>query len=284
MTRPTDYLHILAQHLLPQHVLSRLAGVVTNCQIPWFKNWLIDKFIAHYGVDMSCAIETNPHNHSNFNSFFTRHLKPETRPIVKDEDTIACPVDGTVSQAGIIDTNSILQAKNFTYDVRSLLGGSETRAAPFVDGHFATLYLAPKDYHRVHMPLAGKLREMIYVPGRLFSVNAATANHVESLFARNERVITIFDTTAGSMAIVLVGAMLVASISTVWAGVIAPRSKQPITWQYGNHAIELNHGDELGHFQLGSTVIVLFGHKKVEWALQPQQTVQFGQAIGKVCT
>lgn len=276
--------HAIVQHLLPQHALSRLAGFVTNCQIPWLKNWLIDTFIAHYGVDMSCAEQTDPHLYSDFNHFFTRRLKPETRPIDADKNIIISPVDGTVSQAGTIDGQTILQAKNFIYDVQSLLGGCEKRSAPFSGGHFATLYLAPKDYHRVHMPLSGKLQEMVYVPGRLFSVNAATTDQVPNLFARNERVITIFDTPAGPMAVILIGAMLVASISIAWAGVITPTGKNPLVLQNENSTIKLNRGDEVGHFQLGSTVIVLFGRDRVEWSekLQPGQTVQFGQAIGKI--
>jgi phosphatidylserine decarboxylase len=283
----SDYnFHTFIQHLLPQHTLSRLAGLVTNCKVPWLKNWLIDKFIAYYGVDMTCAEQSDPHAYATFNQFFTRKLKAGTRSIVQDEKLIACPVDGTVSQAGVISAHSILQAKGFSYDLQRLLGGSAEHTKLFRDGSFATLYLAPKDYHRVHMPLAGTLREMIYVPGKLFSVNTATANSVENLFARNERVIAVFDTVAGPMAIVLIGAMLVASIHMAWAGMIAPTGQRPLHWNYAEQTIALGRGAEVGHFQLGSTVVVLFGRACVEWTaqLQPGQSVQLGQAIGKICS
>lgn len=273
------------QYLVPQHALSRLAGRVANSRKPKFKNWLIDTFIQHYGVDMRCATQTDPHAYPDFNSFFTRTLRPETRPIAQQTQAIACPVDGIVSQVGIADAHNLLQAKGSTYDTQRLLGGSAERAAPFLNGHFVTLYLAPKDYHRVHMPITGRLREMVHMPGQLFSVNALTARKVPNLFARNERVIALFDTAAGPMAIVFIGAMLVASISTVWAGLITPPSaKQPRIWQYDDQNINLSRGKEVGHFKLGSTVIVLFGPNSVKWAnnIQPEQPVRLGQLLGQL--
>jgi phosphatidylserine decarboxylase len=280
-----DYLHVLSQHCLPQKFLSRLAGLVANCRISWFKNWLIDDFIRRYNVDMSDALESDPHQYSNFNRFFTRALKPEARSIISDENIIVSPVDGSVSQAGIIQAGNLPQAKGRTYELQQLLGGSVEHAALFHGGHFATLYLAPKDYHRVHMPLTGQLREMIYVPGKLFSVGPITANGVPNLFARNERVVALFDTAAGPMAVILVGAMLVASISTVWAGMITPsHGKQIQAWQYSARTIELAKGAEMGHFELGSTVIVLFAQDRIEWAadLQANQTIRLGQLLGRI--
>lgn len=276
---------ILRQYILPQHFLSRLAGLVSNCRKTWFKNWLITDFIRRYKVDMSCALEPDPHKYENFNDFFTRALKPSARPIAQEPTAIVSPVDGCISQLGNISTGKILQAKGFNYDVEQLLGGSSQRAAPFSNGKFMTVYLAPKDYHRVHMPLAGQLQEMVYVPGRLFSVNPLTASHVPNLFARNERVVAIFETSAGPMAIILVGAMLVASVSTVWDGMIAPSVNKEIhVKQYRSPVISLDRGAEMGHFQLGSTVIVLFGPKQMTWNenLSPEQSVMLGQMIGKI--
>lgn len=279
-----DKIHIFLQHLIPQHPFSRLIGWMINCRQPWLKNRIIDGFVRYYQVDMSCAIQPDPHQYPNFNSFFTRKLKPEARPIAEGSDLIVSPVDGTISQIGMIEEDSLLQAKGFTYGLQALLGGSAERVVPFKNGHFATLYLAPKDYHRIHMPFSGKLREMIYVPGQLFSVNGATTNGVPNLFARNERVVAIFDTAAGPMAVILVGAMLVASISTVWEGIITPVANQELReWRYSEQKIELRVGDEMGCFQLGSTVIVLFGPNAIHWddTMHAGKQVCYGQAIGK---
>jgi len=246
---------------------------------------MINTFIKRYNVDMSCALEPNPLAYRDFNHFFTRALKPEARPIVQEEKAIVCPVDGCVSQIGEVAAGEIIQAKGFNYDVQSLLGGSAALATIFQEGKFATVYLAPKDYHRVHMPLTGKLREMIYVPGALFSVNGRTTEKVGQLFARNERVVAIFETAIGPMAVVLVGAMLVASISTVWAGVVTPAKKRVIYREhYQNEDILLQRGCEMGHFQLGSTVILLFGKDTMEWnaTIKAGQPVQLGQSLGHI--
>lgn len=280
----SGYVRTLWQYQAPQHGLSRLAGKVCHCQVPWFKNWLITSFIRRYEVDMTSAVQPDPSAYPDFNSFFTRALKPELRPIVQEENAIACPVDGVISQLGQLQADSLLQAKGFSYSVQQLLGDSEC-AAPFINGHFVTLYLAPKDYHRVHMPVTGRLQQMIYIPGRLFSVNANTTQQVPNLFTRNERVVSIFATNAGPMAIVLVGAMLVASISTAWAGIVAPnRSRQLQRWHYDKQSIELKRGEEMGHFQLGSTVIVLFANNKVQWETNVgiSHSVCFGQPLGKL--
>ncbi len=211
-----DRLFILAQHLLPHHLLSRLIGGFAECRVPWFKNLLTRWFVRHYDVDMRQAQVEDPTAYENFNAFFTRALKPGARPLPAAADVVVSPSDGAISQLGRIEHGRIFQAKGHSYSLLELLGGDGLRAAPFMGGHFATIYLSPKDYHRVHMPLTGTLKEMVYVPGRIFSVNQLTAENVPELFARNERVVCIFDTAVGQ-AVILVGAMIVASIETVWA-------------------------------------------------------------------
>lgn len=281
-----NQLQVFSQYIIPQHGLSRIIGSIINSRQEKFKNYLIDFFIKRYQVDMRDAIETNPHAYPDFNSFFTRKLRPETRPVVQGENTIACPADGLISEFGTINESMLLQAKNHQYSITDILGGLKDDATSFINGQFATIYLAPKDYHRVHIPFTGELRKMIYVPGKLFSVNLLTADHVPNLFARNERVICLFETALGPMAVILVGAMIVASIHTAWAGAITPSTKKQITaWNYPeNHSpIILQKGDELGHFQLGSTVIVLFGPNSIKWteSLQKNQSVKIGQLIGE---
>lgn len=276
------------QYILPQRLLSRLVNGLANARYPAVKNWLIKLFVKQYTVDMSAAIQSDPLAYENFNTFFTRALKPDSRPIVREAFTLASPVDGKISQLGKIDSGRIIQAKGFDYSLYELLGGSEKRAMPFIDGQFATIYLAPKDYHRVHMPLTGTLQEMVYVPGQLFSVNKATVNNVPRLFARNERVIAIFKTEYGPMAMVLVGAIFVASIHTAWAGQVSPGLKREIqTWQYpaaNRDPVILERGAEMGHFQLGSTVILLFPSDMVSWVshLQANSEVQMGQHLGNL--
>jgi phosphatidylserine decarboxylase len=269
------------QYLVPHHLLSRLVGKFASCTYPPFKNRLIDWFIQRYGVNMSEAMESDPHQYQDFNHFFTRALRPDARSIA--EDGIIYPVDGAISQIGDIRDGRIFQAKGMDYSLQELLGGSEAIAAPFINGRFATLYLAPKDYHRIHMPIEGELQTMIHVPGRLFSVNAKTTDTVPRLFARNERVITIFSTPVGPMAMILVGAMIVASIHTIWHGQVTPPERDKIsTWHYGNNPMRLQRAGEMGHFQLGSTAIVLFAKDTMTWnsALQPGQDVRLGQVMG----
>jgi len=251
-------LFIQSQYLLPQHLLSRCMGLLTNCKIKWLKNALIKKFINKYHVNMQEAYHENINDYQSFNDFFTRKLKPGVRPINQDSNTIICPVDGSISQLGQINHGKIFQAKGFDFTAVELLGGDSTLANQFQNGLFATLYLAPKDYHCIHMPFAGKLTKMIYIPGNLFSVNQTTVSHVPKLFARNERVVCIFETAFGVMAVILVGAFFVASIHTTWAGKITPpHGKSVIVTDYQNQCITLNKGDLLGHFELGSTVIML---------------------------
>ena len=283
----SDFLKTLPQYLAPQHPLSKLMHFLTRARLRMWKEWQIRWFIRRYGVDMSIAAQPDLLAYENFNSFFTRALKEGVRPIAKGTDEIACPVDGAVSQVGPIEGGRIFQAKGHTFSLQDLLGGSATRAAPFHGGQFATLYLAPKDYHRIHMPLSGQLREMVYVPGRLFGVNTRTTAVVPDLFARNERVIAIFDTDAGPMALVLVGALFVASIETVWAGAVTPPFGKSIQqWDYTNQAIHLARGAEMGRFNMGSTVIVLFGAGNTAWSseLHSETVIKMGESLGRATT
>ncbi|WP_341707866.1 archaetidylserine decarboxylase [Halopseudomonas sp.] len=279
-----DRLFILFQYLLPHHLLSRLAGCLANCTWPWVKNPFITWFVKRYQVDMSQALEENPTAYSSFNDFFTRALKPDARPLDQTTGGILCPADGAISQLGKIEHGRIFQAKGHSFSVQELLGGNAELAAPFQGGEFATVYLSPRDYHRVHMPLGGTLKEMIYVPGKLFSVNQTTAENVPELFARNERVVCLFDTEAGPMAVVLVGAMIVASVETVWAGLVAPPSRELRSTAYGQAAPSLGKGDEMGRFKLGSTAIVLFGPDAMRWSesLKAGDSVEMGQLMGSV--
>lgn len=274
-------MHTHYQSLLPQHGLSRFAGWMANCKNTWIKNRLINGFIRHYNVDMSLAQEENPQHYINFNDFFTRSLKPEKRPISNFARDIISPVDGTISQMGDIKENQLIQAKKINYNLQALLGGSSKIAAQFQNGRFAAFYLAPQDYHRVHIPYSGELKEMIYVPGRLFSVNTKTTTELPNLFVRNERVIILFSTPIGSIAVILVGAMLVGNISTQWEGVVAPTSKRHIYhWHYLDNKISLVKGQELGQFQLGSTVILLFEANRIKWLNNlSEKKVIFGECI-----
>jgi phosphatidylserine decarboxylase len=275
---------ILPQYYLPHHPLSRLMGLVLQSRIKFLKNRLINWAIEHYGINMQEAQERDIDAYASFNDFFTRALNPELRPITTVSGAVASPADGVVSQAGDIAEKSIIQAKGKNYSVLELLGGDRDRARPFKNGKFATIYLSPKDYHRLHMPLAGDLREMVHIPGSLFSVNAATAEVVPNLFARNERVAAIFDTEAGPMALVLVGAIFVASIETVWHGVVTPPTGKSIySWTYEKQPVQLQRGAEMGRFNMGSTVIVLFGKDAVQWesGLAAGKKIKMGQLIGR---
>ncbi|MET0356679.1 MAG: archaetidylserine decarboxylase [Cellvibrio sp.] len=264
-----DKLFIKLQHWVPQHGLSRLAGKIASSRNSFIKNTFIKWFVKRYQVDMSLAAEENPTAYASFNDFFTRELKPGIRPICGEPTAIVCPADGAVSQLGKIANGRIFQAKGQDYSAEELLGGDSALAQEFADGDFATIYLSPKDYHRVHMPYGGKLRMMVSIPGELFSVNTVTAENVPRLFSRNERVAAIFDTDIGPMAIVLVGAMIVAGIETVWDGQIAPMgSGEPETSLYPYQNITLERGAEMGRFKLGSTAVILFAKDKIIW--EPQ--------------
>lgn len=282
-----EFLFISLQYCVPQHLLSRLVGKLAASEWPPLKNLFITKFITQYQVNMQEAAEPIPENYPSFNDFFTRALKDGARPIDTEDNSIICPADGVISQLGNIKNGRIFQAKGQNYSLLELLGGDNKTAEAFTDGKFATIYLSPKDYHRVHIPLAGTLRSMSYVPGDLFSVNNTTAENVPRLFARNERAVCIFETDNGPMAVILVGAMIVAGIETPWAGQVAPL-KNTITktdYQKQAEAIHLNKGDEMGRFKLGSTAIVLFPKDTIEWEqnYQAGSPTVMGQALGKLC-
>jgi phosphatidylserine decarboxylase len=273
-------LFVCFQYVLPQHALSRLILRATRVRAAWFKNWLIRGFMKLYAIDMSDAVEPNPLAYGSFNEFFTRALKSGTRNIAAGAREIACPVDGTISEAGLIEGDKLLQAKGRNYTLRELLA-AQPWAKHFEGGSFVTIYLAPFNYHRIHMPLRGDLRETVYVPGRLFSVNAATAAQVPRLFARNERVLTLFDTAGGEAALILVGALNVGSMATVWAGDITPAARRVVT-TLAPQALTLDKGEELGRFNMGSTVILLFQAGRVRWNPETRAgaTVRLGQSLG----
>lgn len=258
----SDKIKIALQYIMPKHAISRLVGKLAAAKMGWLTTKLISMFIKAYGINMSEAKLKKASDFDTFNNFFTRELAEGARTIDDDKDAICYPVDGAISQQGDIIDGQLIQAKGFNYSLTSLLGGDAATAAPFQGGKFSCIYLAPKDYHRIHMPMTATLREMIYIPGELFSVNPLTAENVPDLFSRNERVVAIFDTQFGELAMVLVGATIVASIETTWAGTITPPAGKDIfRWQYpkeGVDAITFEKGDEMGRFKLGSTVVSTF--------------------------
>lgn len=277
-----DRLKAALQYPLPQHAISRAVHWLTRIRQPAFKNLITRKFIRRFGVDMTEAVQPDPTAYPTFNAFFTRALRHGTRPLASETNAITCPVDGTVSQAGAIIEGRIFQAKGQSFTTGELLGGDDALAAQFDAGVFTTLYLSPRDYHRIHMPLNGVLTQMIHIPGRLFSVNPPTTRAVPRLFARNERVVTMFDTEAGPMAVIMVGALNVGSIETVWAGEITPpRGRTIRNWDYRGSKITLDKGAELGRFNMGSTVILLFAANRARWeaVLATDKPVRMGQRI-----
>ncbi len=244
---------------------------------------MIRWFCKRYNIDLSNAKDPNPNNYACFNDFFTRALKSNARPIASITNAIISPVDGHISQIGKIEKNQIIQAKGHKFTLADLIG---TEHAPkFINGNFATVYLSPQDYHRVHMPISGKLEQMLHIPGKLFSVQPDVINNVPNLYARNERVVNIFQTAIGPVAVIMVGAILVASIETVWAGEVTPPTRKQITkWNYAEQDIQLDRGAEMGRFQFGSTVIILFSENKISWSkkLKPETQVNMGQTIGEI--
>ncbi|HKJ10139.1 MAG TPA: archaetidylserine decarboxylase [Gammaproteobacteria bacterium] len=285
-----DYLRSLPLYALPHHLLSRLMLAATRVRTPLIKNALIRWFVGRYRVDMDDAVVNDPLDYPDFNAFFTRALRPDRRPLPATPEAVISPVDGAVSQLGDIRDGRLFQAKGRDFSLVELLGGDAARAAPFMGGSFATLYLSPRDYHRIHMPFPGRLLETTYVPGRLFSVAPHTTRTIPNLFARNERIAALFDTAAGPMAVVLVGAIFVACIETVWAGVVTPpRGRRVVVHDYRTEerpAVQLDRGDELGRFNMGSTVILLFGPQRVRWqdSLGPGSTLCIGQQIAALET
>lgn len=282
---PADYLRGWAQYLLPHHALSRLALAATRCETVWWKRALINAFRRRFDIDLRECTQCEAEGFASFNTFFTRALRAEARPLAPAPDSIACPVDGCVSQAGAIDGDRIFQAKGRDYSLTELVGGDAALAARFNGGQFATLYLSPRDYHRIHMPLDGRLTETVYVPGRLFSVAPHTVSTVPRVFARNERLVAIFETNAGPMAVILVGALFVACIETVWAGVVTPPPGQHVRRRdFHAEPVALARGAELGRFNMGSTVILLFEPRRVAWTeqLKAGKPVRMGEAIGRL--
>ena len=280
-----EKIFVTGQYALPHHALSRAMGCLTHCQTPFVKDFLIRTIANTYRINVAEAEQPDLAAYACFNDFFTRPLKAGVRPIAEAADAVVSPADGFLSQAGRIEAGRIIQAKGMDYSVETLLGGEAARAAPFMGGEFTTIYLSPRDYHRLHMPLAGTLREMVHVPGRLFSVNDATARGVPNLFARNERVAALFDTEAGPLALILVGAIFVASIETVWHGEVTPPTARQIqSWAYPEANVRLARGAEMGRFNMGSTIIVLFGPDAVAWlpSLQSGQVMRMGEQIGQV--
>ncbi len=281
---------VALQHLLPQHGISRLVLAATRSRAPAFKNALIRLFVRGFHPDMSDAVEADPTAYASFNEFFTRALRPETRPVDTDPRAIVSPVDGTVSEAGPLAADRLLQAKGHEYSLRALLAGNAAWERTFAGGHFATIYLAPYNYHRIHMPIAGELRQTFYVPGRLFSVNRTTAQLVPGLFARNERVFCGFDSGGIPLGVILVGALNVGSMATVWHGDVTPRKHREVTElpAGGPHVpatlapLALKKGDEMARFNMGSTVIVLLPAGAASWAdkLVAGQTLRMGERIG----
>jgi phosphatidylserine decarboxylase len=273
--------------LLPHQLLSHAVRHATRWRARWWKDSLIRVFARHFRVDMSEAEQPDPGAYPDFNSFFTRALRPGIRPQPDDTAAIACPVDGRVSQAGTITGDRILQAKGHDYSLTALLGGDSKRAAPFAGGEFATLYLSPRDYHRIHMPCTGTLRETVYVPGRLFSVAPHTTRAIPGLFARNERLVALFDTESGPMAVVLVGAIFVSCMETVWGGVVNPQRGMHLQAtrfdRPGGAPVSLARGEEMGRFNMGSTVILVFPPGQVSWTdpLRPGESVRTGQVLGR---
>ena len=274
-----DKAFIQFQHLAPQHGLSRLVGTLAASKNPLVKKAFIKLFHDRYQIDMSLAEIEELSRFGSFNEFFTRALKVDARPVDASPTSIVSPADGAISQLGKIDGDEIFQAKGQNFSLNQLIGDAAL-AQHFVGGEFATVYLSPRDYHRVHMPFAGRLTDTIYVPGKLFSVNTVTAENVPALFARNERLVCLFDTSVGRMAVVLVGAMIVAGIECVATGKIKPSGKL----EHRKHDIQLDKGAELGRFYLGSTAIMLFENSKINWLapFEAGSTVMMGQAMGTV--
>ena len=278
-----DRLFVLAQYAMPKRALTALAGVIAGARGGAITRFIVRRFVQRYAVNMAEAALPDSGAYATFNQFFTRELAPGARPIAPAD--LVCPVDGAISAFGAIERDQIFQAKGHRYSSAALLGGEASLAAEFDDGHFATLYLSPKDYHRVHMPCAGRLLRMIHVPGDLFSVNPATAQAVPGLFARNERVVCIFETRFGPLALVLVGATIVGSMATVWHGVVnPPRSGTSREWSYLERDLRLEQGAEMGRFLLGSTVVMLWPKLALrfnpDW--QPGAAVRLGQEMGRV--
>jgi phosphatidylserine decarboxylase len=278
----SDRLAVLPQYLLPKQALTTLAGKFASAQLGGLTTSVIRRFVARYNVNMAEAANPDITSYASFNDFFTRALKPGARPLAAAD--LICPVDGAISQFGPIAKDQIFQAKGHTYSTTALVGGDAEAAARFDNGHFATLYLSPRDYHRIHMPCAGELTRMVHVPGDLFSVNPTTARGVPGLFARNERVVCFFESAQGPFVLVLVGATIVGSMATVWHGQVnPPRTGTLRQWDYAKGQVSLQQGEEMGRFLLGSTVVMLFPQGPLQFNPQwaPMRAIQLGEAMAQ---
>ena len=279
----SDRLAVLPQYLMPKQALTAFAGWVASSQWGSATTGIIDWFVRRYNVNMAEAANPDTASYQSFNEFFTRPLRADARPLAAT--AFVSPVDGAISQCGPIDGDQVFQAKGHSYSTRALVGGDATLAAQFQNGAFATLYLSPRDYHRIHMPCAGRLTRMVYVPGELFSVNPTTARGVPGLFARNERVVCVFEGAHGPFVMVLVGATIVGSMATVWHGVVnPPRPGTVQEWTYEEEDISLAKGEEMGRFLLGSTVVMLFPKGAVQFAKDwtPSRPICMGEAMGRL--
>ncbi|WP_210542379.1 archaetidylserine decarboxylase [Rhodoferax sp. PAMC 29310] len=279
----SDRLAVLPQYLIPKQALTALAGRIANARAGQWTTRLIEWFVKRYNVNMAEAANPDVASYATLNEFFTRALKPEVRPLAPAD--LICPVDGAISQFGAMQRDQIYQAKGHQYSSRALVGGDAELAARFDDGHFATLYLSPRDYHRIHMPCDGRLTRMIYVPGDLFSVNPTTARGVPGLFARNERVVCVFESARGPFVLVLVGATIVGSMATVWHGVVnPPRPGEIREWRYEDQSIELKQGQEMGRFLLGSTVVMLFPKSPLQFSVAwtPNGAIRLGEEMAQL--
>lgn len=280
---------ILIQFSLPGHIISRFFGIISNSKNKIIKNSMIFIFLKLYKINLNAAFESNPFNYNSFNEFFTRKLKYDARPINKNNLKIISPVDGTITQVGFIEKSNIIQAKNHCYNVFNLLGGYDQFIDhnKFINGSFITIYLSPSDYHRVHMPFDGDLKRIMYIPGKLFSVNKYSTENITNIFARNERVVILCNTKYGNMALVMIGAIIVASINTIWTGLIKPPSrdkKKIVNYDYNGDKIQINKGEEIGYFMLGSTVILLFEHQNIIWKFNDKKLsdkIKMGEEIGR---
>ena len=278
----SDRLAVLPQYLLPKQALTALAGKFAAARAGAVTTSVIRWFVGRYGVNMAEAENPDIAGYASFNEFFTRPLKPGARPLAAAD--FICPVDGAISQFGAIERDQIFQAKGHSYSTTALVGGDAALAARFQDGSFATLYLSPRDYHRIHMPCDGRLLRMIHVPGELFSVNPVTARGVPGLFARNERVVCEFESAHGPFVLVLVGATIVGSMATVWHGVVnPPRPGRLREWRYDDRQLSFRQGDEMGRFLLGSTVVMLFPKSALRFNAQwsPQRPIRLGEKMGE---
>jgi len=278
----SDRFAVLPQYVLPKRALTSLAGKFASAQMGGLTTSAIRRFVARYQVDMGEAANPDIASYASFNDFFTRALKTGARPLANAD--LICPVDGAISQFGTIDKDQVFQAKGHSYSTTALVGGDTAAAARFEHGHFATLYLSPRDYHRIHMPCAGELRRMVHVPGDLFSVNPTTARGVPGLFARNERVVCFFESARGPFVLVLVGATIVGSMATVWHGQVnPPRTGTLRQWDYAPGQVTLQQGEEMGRFLLGSTVVMLFPKGPLQFnpAWAPARAIRLGEAMGE---